>query len=97
MTTSISKTITLEVATEDALKIQTARQMGRLSLIMRSSDDQKAIETTEVDQNKVGGMEGKQSNKLSNQSQCTRGKMRMGGKEYIIECDGNIREIIEPN
>ncbi len=87
------KTLTLEVSTEDALKVQTARQMGRLSLIMRAPEDEKTLVKTEMDQNQVGGGEAKGSRVKSNGSDCNRGKMKMAGKEYMIMCDGRIVEL----
>jgi Flp pilus assembly protein CpaB len=83
--------MTLEVSTEDALKIQTARQMGRISLIMRASDDVQASAVTDMSAAKVGGGE---DARPTHGNGCTRGKMRMAGREYIIDCDGRISEVM---
>jgi len=91
------KTITLEVSTEDALKIQTARQMGRLSLIMRAAEDVKAVEKTDMAQEEVINNTASGKRNQKNAGCQNRGKMRMGGKEYIIDCEGNINEIVDPN
>jgi pilus assembly protein CpaB len=88
---ALSRTMTLEVSTEDALKIQTARQMGRISLIMRASDDVQASAVTDMSAAKVGGGE---DARPTHGNGCTRGKMRMAGREYIIDCDGRISEVM---
>lgn len=88
---SVSRTMTLEVATEDALKIQTGRQMGRISLIMRASDDVQSAAITDMTQNQIGNSSEGRTSKASG---CSRGKMRMGGREYIIDCDGRISEVL---
>lgn len=93
---NVVKTITLEVSTEDALKIQTARQMGRLSLIMRATDDNKSVEKIDMPQEEV--IDGSRARGRGRNVVCqNRGKMRMGGKEYIIDCEGNINQIVDPN
>lgn len=87
----VGRTMTLEVSTEDALKIHTARQMGRISLIMRSADDISAVPVTDMPQTRVEGQDPTRTQKSNG---CTRGKMKMGGKEYIIDCDGRIQEVM---
>lgn len=56
---------------------------------MRSSDDVSAAQITEMPQARVGGDEETRPAKAAG---CSRGKMRMGGKEYIIDCDGRIQK-----
>ena len=88
----VGKTITLEVSVEHALSIQTARQMGKLNLIMRHNDDVVLPPVQEVGQNEVEG-----GNKRVVPQNCSRGKMKMEGREFIIDCDNKISEIIDPN
>ncbi|MBX7138223.1 MAG: Flp pilus assembly protein CpaB [Oligoflexia bacterium] len=87
----VKKTITMDVSTEDALKIATARELGRLSLLMRTPDDQKAAAVIEMDKNKINPQD-KNSAKRSN---CTRGSMKMDGKEFMIGCDGSVNMLDE--
>jgi pilus assembly protein CpaB len=88
---SVSRTMTLEVSTEDALRIQTGRQMGRISLIMRSADDVTTAPVTDMGQNEVGN---NSESRPVRDGGCTRGKMKMGGRDYIIDCDGRISEVL---
>lgn len=78
-------TITLEVTAEDALKVQTSRQMGTLSLLMRAPEDDKAPSITEVDNRTIDGIV-----KGGGDKECVRGTMTISGKEYSIGCDGSI-------
>lgn len=87
------RTITLEVAPQDALKVQTSLQLGRLALIMRSKEDDRALSITEVGQNTIDGGRSGASQKRT----CNNGKMRVGGKEYIIDCDGSLTQLANPN
>ncbi len=87
-------TITLDVSTQDALKIQTARQMGRLSLMLRNDVDRKAVDTTAFTADDFNA-KGHQSDKK--QSVCTRGTMRMGDTSYIVNCDGTMVQLKEGN
>lgn len=80
------KTITLEVSPEDALNMQTAKQLGRLGLIMRTADDDKAPEVEQVDQNKILDAG---SRTKSKDTRCRVGTMKIDGKDYIIPCDGS--------
>ncbi|MCB0336449.1 MAG: Flp pilus assembly protein CpaB, partial [Bdellovibrionales bacterium] len=83
-------TITLEVSPGDALKIQTSKQLGSLSLLMRAPEDDKAAAVTEVDRNLIDGAKAKIEPQVKT---CKRGKMRLEGKEYIIDCDGSIAQL----
>ena len=88
-----NRTITLEVAPPDALEVQTSIELGKISLIMRSQEDDRALSITEVGTNSIaGGRHGSQSRKS-----CNNGKMRVGGQEYIIDCDGTLIRQINPN
>lgn len=91
-----SRTITLDVSPKDALSLTTAKQLGRLSLIMRSSEDDKGLEKTEWDADKF-----KDATSARERSQrsgsCTKGTVRMAGKEYIVSCDGSINQLMNPN
>ncbi len=92
--TKVSRTMTLDVATQDALKIQTARQMGRLSLIMRSPDDDAASSTLQFSGQELQGAKPLKNTSLQPASTpCSKGKMRMGGKEYLVGCDGSMTPI----
>lgn len=80
------RTITLEVSPEDALIMQTSKQLGRLGLIMRTADDDKASEVEQVDQNKILDSGSKTKSK---DNRCRVGTMKIDGKDYIIPCDGS--------
>ena len=85
----VMRTMTLDVATQDALKIQTARQMGRLSLILRAPDDDAATTSVQfTGQDLQTEKAAKKAPVIA--SACTRGKMKIGGRQYVIECDGNM-------
>lgn len=90
-----SRTITLDVSVKDALEIQTARQLGRLNLLMRAVDDDKGTSTLEVDRNDIAGNKSKTTN--AKKSGCKNGRMRSGGKEYIVDCDGTMTEVSNPD
>ncbi len=79
-------TITLEVTPEEALSIQTAKQLGRLGLIMRDASDDKAPEVDSVTQGKI--MDPGAAPKKSGSVDCQAGTMRIGDKEFIVPCDG---------
>lgn len=84
-----ARTITLDVGVKDALEIQTARQLGRLSLFMRASDDDKAAPVIETNRNDISGNKKPALNKQA----CRTGRMLSGGKEYIVDCDGGVSEV----
>jgi pilus assembly protein CpaB len=89
--TRLSRTMTLDVSTQDALKIQTARQMGRLSLIMRAPEDDGASTATVSTAQDIA----QSKSAKGTQPACSRGKIRMGGKEYIVGCDGSMSPVEE--
>ena len=88
------RTITLDVAPQDALKIQTSRQLGRLSLLLRSPDDNTPYRNLEMDKSDI---EGNVRRAPKEKKACRRGTMKMDGKEYILDCDGTISEIVNPD
>lgn len=90
-----SRTITLDVAPKDALQITTARQLGRLSLIMRSSDDDKGLETKEYGQKQFEDDD--RTPHRSSGSKCMKGTAKTGGREYIVACDGSLSEVVSTN
>lgn len=95
--TNMARTITLEVTLEDALTIQTARQKGRLSLIMRSAGDNKPAPSGPVGEGDIakrGGITKKPAKDVTCQD---KGKMRMGGREFVITCDGRIVPLEDPS
>jgi pilus assembly protein CpaB len=86
-----ARTITLDVGVKDALEIQTARQLGRLSLFMRSSEDDKAAPILETNRNDIAG----NKKATAKKDTCKAGRMLSGGKEYVVDCDGGISELIQ--
>ncbi len=87
----INRTITLDVSTADALKISTARQMGRLSLFMRAVDDDKAANVTVLDANELD-RKGAENSRTKPQA-CTKGKVRIGEKTFLMGCDGSMTPV----
>ncbi len=92
---NVGTTITLEVSPSDALKIQTSRQLGTLSLLMRAAEDNEASSVTEVDRNTIDGNERKTTDGKKVKKDCDRGIMKIDGEEYMIDCDGSIGQIGE--
>lgn len=88
----IGRTMTLEVTTQDALKVQTAKRLGSLSLVMRAPEDNVTSQITELNQHEVGGPINR---KQSNKNCVKKGRVRMGDREYVVDCDGAIHELIE--
>lgn len=88
-----SSTITLEVIPNDALKLQTARQLGRLSLTMRAPDDELGTGGDEVDAN---DLEGNSNGRRQNSSaDCLKGSVRIDGKEFLVDCRGQVNQVIK--
>lgn len=87
-----SRTITLEVAPSDALQIQTARQLGRLGLIMRTADDDKSPQVMEFKATDI--QSGKKGDKKSSKD-CSKGTVRIEGKEYVMDCEGGLSRLSE--
>lgn len=80
-----SPTVTLELNPTDALKIETAQQLGNLSLHLRAPED-----------NQSGGVDSIDQSNLSNSKkdpECNKGKIRVAGKEYWMACDGKLIEV----
>lgn len=88
-------TVTLDVAPKDALAIRTAQQLGKLALIMRAPEDDKAPLVDQFGQDDLNNSRGKTQTQA--QKSCTRGKMRIDGKEYVVECDGSISQVLNSN
>jgi pilus assembly protein CpaB len=94
---ALSSSITLEVGIKDALKIQTARQMGKLGLMMRPQDDSAPApaDITYMDRNDVAG--GDRSRRVAkNTRTCTKGRIRVSGQEYMLGCDGTLSQVLDP-
>jgi pilus assembly protein CpaB len=91
-----SRTITLDVAPKDALQITTARQLGRLSLIMRSSEDEKGLVKTDFSQDEIDKSARTARDKRA-AGNCMKGTARMGDREYLVGCDGSLSEVVNPN
>lgn len=83
------KTITLDVSPEDALRITTAREMGRLNLLMRAPEDQKSSPVLEMEKRDFDSDQKKNDAKRH----CVKGSVRMDGREYLVNCDGTKQEI----
>lgn len=90
---TLSKTITLDVAPQDALKIKTAGKIGQLSLTLRDPGDTKGVDSPVFD---AKGFAGEVKNDKPVSKVCTKGKMRMGGIEYVIQCDGSMVRLENP-
>ncbi len=93
-----SQTVTLDVSPQDALKIATSKQLGKLSLMMRSGDDVKPSPVNEVNQTDIGsGVVGGSKRKSRT---CKRGTIKIQGKgEFLLDCDGSmtpINDSLEP-
>lgn len=83
----MARTATVDVAAKDALKISTARQLGKLTLVMRAPDDNLVSPEVEVNANDVGSGLGK-GRKGDKSTNCVRGRFRVNGQEYQLNCDG---------
>ncbi len=79
-----SSTVTLELSPTDALKIETAQQMGNLSLHMRADEDHL---TSGIDSVKQADFS---DTKKPAGPECNKGKMMIGGQEYWLDCDGKL-------
>ena len=90
----VGNTITLEMSTPDALKVQTSRELGNLSLLMRATDNSAATTITEVDKNDIDGKKHSRAKKAKKKS-CNKGIMRIEDKDYLINCDGSINKVAE--
>ncbi len=88
-------TVTLEVAPKDALKLETASQLGKLSLHLRAADDSRLSGVESFgssdfeDPSKVAERK-KTAKEAATRSTCQKGKMKIEGKEYILDCNGNL-------
>jgi pilus assembly protein CpaB len=88
-----ARTVTLDVSPKDALKVSTARQLGRLSLVMRSTDDTGVSTETEITANEVGGESSKKKGDRVVSGGCTRGHYRINGVEFQLNCDGTRMQL----
>lgn len=91
-----SSTISLEVSVEDALKIQTAKTMGRLGLMLRPPEEAVTANGTDsVDANTVA--DGKKRTKTAkNNSDCNKGRIKVSGREFILGCNGDLSQVADP-
>jgi pilus assembly protein CpaB len=78
-------TLTLEVTPEEALIIQTARQTGRLGLLMRAPEDTSVAPVDSVSDRKIVDPNFQAKNKDDNR--CISGTVRIGDKNFAIPCD----------
>lgn len=88
-----SSTITLEVLPQDALKISTARQVGRLSLLMRAADDDQGPAVTELGKRDLDGELPRKPQQTN--GNCSKGRVKMGGREFMVGCDGSINQLVD--
>ena len=90
-----ASTITLQVEPTDALKIQTALQMGKLGLIMRAAGDVAGNGKTLVTEQEVAiGMTAPV--RKAKKSNCQGGgSVRTGNQEYRVGCDGQLAQMVD--
>ncbi len=89
-------TITLETTPQDALKIETAKQLGHLSLFMRAGDDNQGQEIVELNARDID--QGYRKHIVTG-ANCSKGRVKSAGKEYLVDCEGGLSQIdnsIEP-
>lgn len=84
-----SKTVTLDVSPQDALSITAAKQLGKLSLLLRDQSDDKPMPIDEIDSAKVTETE-KDSKKQEQKANCIGGRIKIEGNEFTVACDGSI-------
>lgn len=89
-----SATVTLDVNPKDALKIATAKQLGKLSLMMRAPDDIAPPKTESVSAAEVDGIN---RGTTRNRGGCERrGRVKISGKgEFIVDCDGTMTPVLD--
>ncbi len=84
-------TLTLEVTPEEALVIQTAKQSGRLGLIMRAPDDSGVPKVEAVSDRFITDPNYQVENKK--EIGCKSGTVKIGDKLFAISCD-KVGELI---
>jgi pilus assembly protein CpaB len=89
----VARTITIDVAPKDALRISTARQLGRLSLVMRSNEDTGKARDIEFDAGQFEGEDVKSKREASAAAGCTRGHYKVNGIEFQLNCDGTRMQL----
>lgn len=87
-----SSTITLNVSTGDALKLQTARQLGNLSLTLRNSEDDKVSSVLAKNQHDLDGP--RDEERGSSQHCASRGHLKIGSKEFVVGCDSSFSQLL---
>jgi len=87
----VSPTVTLEVNPRDALKIETAIQLGSLSLHLRAPDDDVLTDTQSIGRYDIEGKSKKDIlDKKEKTNNCIKGRMKIDGKDYIVDCNGEL-------
>ena len=82
----VSNTVTLELSPSNALKIETAQQMGTLSLHLRADEDHRS--------GGVDEFQGKELSNVQDESEgCKKGKMTIAGIDYWLDCSGQLIEV----
>lgn len=85
-----ASTVTLEVTPEDAMTIANSRHVGKLSLMMRAPEDTKILPDIAIGQ----GSHVKVRDTVVGGGDCQpRGRARIDGREYLIDCNGNKIEL----
>ncbi|MCB0328583.1 MAG: Flp pilus assembly protein CpaB [Bdellovibrionales bacterium] len=82
-----SQTVTLDVSPKDALRVIGSKRLGQLSLLLRDQGDNEHSPVTEV--TTVDIIEEKVEAPKA-RKQCTKGRVRIDGSEFIVHCDGNM-------
>ncbi|RMG40449.1 MAG: Flp pilus assembly protein CpaB [Candidatus Dadabacteria bacterium] len=88
--TRVSRTITLDVPPKDALTIQTAKELGKLSLLMRAESDVASIPVDEIGKAEINK---NTHHKKKVSPSCSRGQIRIGAREYMVDCSGRLHEL----
>lgn len=88
-----ASTMTLEVLPKDALKLETAAELGKLSLHLRSKDDSGAAGIESFGSREFEDPDVKKQKQAAASPavpSCQKGKMKIEGKEYIVDCNGGL-------
>lgn len=87
-----SRTLTLQASAADVLRITTAKQLGKLSLYMRAAGDDQAPKTLEFSELELRG-----NKQVIKNETCRNGRIKSKGREYNLNCDGGIDEVVVPS
>ncbi len=95
---AVSSTISLEVAVQDALTIQTAKTMGRLGLMLRPLEEElsAAGAINSIDEHAIEGEKKKATVAQAGNGECSKGRIKVSGREFLLGCDGGLSQVIDP-